>query len=83
MAERKMRSFGHITQKDGIEKRPMLGRSEGKRRRVRPATACCQDRRDRQDRQDGAELDGCDVLDRQRLGVRTDRKGLSMMDVTC
>ena len=45
--------------------------------RVRPAVACCQDR------QDGAEHDGCDVLDRQRLVVRTDRTGLSMMDVTC
>ena len=46
MAERKMRFFGHIVQKNGKEKRLMQGKMEGnlgKRRRGRPATTWFQD----------------------------------------
>ena len=38
MSERKMRFFGHIVRKNGMEKRLMQGKMEGKRRRGRPAT---------------------------------------------
>ena len=40
-AERKMRFFGHIVRKNGMEK--MQGNMEGKRRRGRPATTWFQD----------------------------------------
>ena len=43
MSERKMRFFGHIDRKNGIEKRLMQGKMEGKRRRGRPATTWFQD----------------------------------------
>ena len=43
MAERKMRLFGHIVRKNGMEKRLMQGKMEGKRRRGRPATTWFQD----------------------------------------
>ena len=43
MAERKMRFFGHIVRKNGMEKRLMQGKVEGKRRRGRPTTAWFQD----------------------------------------
>ena len=33
MSERKMRFFGHIVRKNGMEKRLMQGKMEGKRRR--------------------------------------------------
>ena len=38
MAERKMRFFGHIVRKKGMEKRLMQGKMAGKRRTGRPAT---------------------------------------------
>ena len=41
MSERKMRFFGHIVRKNGMEKRQ--GKMEGKRRRGRPATTWFQD----------------------------------------
>ena len=43
MAERKMRFFGHIVRKNGMEKSVMQGKTEGKRRRGRPATTWFQD----------------------------------------
>ena len=43
MAERKMRFFGHIVRKNGMEKRLMQGKVEGKRRRGRPTTAWFRD----------------------------------------
>ena len=43
MAERKIRFFGHIVRKNGMEKRLMQGKVEGKRRRGRPTTAWFQD----------------------------------------
>ena len=43
MAERKMRFFGHIVRKNGMEKRLMQGKVEGTRRRGRPTTAWFQD----------------------------------------
>ena len=43
MSERKMRFFGHIVRKNGMEKRLMQGKMEGKRRRGRPATTSFQD----------------------------------------
>ena len=43
MSERKMRLFGHIVRKNGMEKRLMQGKMEGKRRRGRPATTWFQD----------------------------------------
>ena len=43
MSERKMRFFGHIVRKNGMEKRLMQGKMEGKRRRGRPATTWFQD----------------------------------------
>ena len=43
MAERKIRFFGHIVRKNGMEKRLMQGKVGGKRRRDRPATAWFQD----------------------------------------
>ena len=43
LAERKMRLFGHIVRKNGMEKRLMQGKMEGKRRRGRPATTWFQD----------------------------------------
>ena len=39
----KMRFFGHIVRKNGMEKRLMQGKVEGKRRRGRPTTAWFQD----------------------------------------
>ena len=38
MSERKMMFFDHIFRKNGMEKRLMQGKMEGKRRRGRPAT---------------------------------------------
>ena len=38
MSERKMRLFGHIVRKNGMEKRLTQGKMKGKRRRCRPAT---------------------------------------------
>ena len=38
MAERKMRLFGHIGWKNGMEKILMQGKMKGKRRRGKPAT---------------------------------------------
>ena len=43
MAERKMRFFGRIARKNGMEKRLMQGKVGCKRRRGRPATAWFQD----------------------------------------
>ena len=43
MAERKMRFFGQVVRKNGMEKRLMQGKVEGKRRRGRPTTAWFQD----------------------------------------
>ena len=43
MAERKMRLFGHIVQKNGMKNRLMQGKMEGKRRSCRPATTWFQD----------------------------------------
>ena len=43
MAERKMRLFDHIVQKNGMEKRLMQGKMAGKRGRDRPATTWFQD----------------------------------------
>ena len=43
MSERKMRFFGHIVRKNGMEKRLMQGNIEGNRRRGRPATTWFQD----------------------------------------
>ena len=43
MLERKMRLFGHIIRKNGMEKRLMQGKMEGKRIRGRPATTWFQD----------------------------------------
>ena len=43
LSERKMRIFGHIVRKNGMEKRLMQGKMEGKRRRGRPATTWFQD----------------------------------------
>ena len=43
MAERKMRFFGHIVRKNGMEKRLMQGKVGGKGRRGRPAKAWFQD----------------------------------------
>ena len=43
MSEIKMRLFGHIVRKNGMEKRLMPGEMEGKRRRGRPATTWTQD----------------------------------------
>ena len=43
MSERKMRLFGHIIRKNGMEKRLMQGNMEGKRRRGRTATTWFQD----------------------------------------
>ena len=43
MGERKMRLFGHIVRNNGMEKRLMQGKMEGKRRKGRPATTLFQD----------------------------------------
>ena len=43
MSERKMRFFGHIVRKNGMEKRLMQRKMEGKRRRGRPATTWFKD----------------------------------------
>ena len=42
-SERKMRFFGHIVRKNGMEKRMMQGKMERKRRRGRPSTTWLQD----------------------------------------
>ena len=43
MSKRKMTLFGLIVRKNGMEKRMMQGKMEGKQRRGRPATTWFQD----------------------------------------
>lgn len=43
MVERKLRFFGHIVRSDGLEKRIILGKLEGARKRGRPSTSWLDD----------------------------------------
>ena len=46
MTKRKLRLFGHIMRKEGLEQRLAQGVIEGRRRRGRPAVSWCQDIKD-------------------------------------